>query len=194
MFSQSTPSLYHPSGSPAPALNPGLRWRPPGTVSVPAAVADWLADNGSLTRRLQTHGAFRVARQYQAITEPRPEERDLLSLAPRRHALIREVLLYLDDTPVVFARSVLPLSSLTGANRVLGHMANRSLGAELFRAPAAQRQAVWYAHYPATLLPASLSPGTAWGRQSRFLKRGRALLVSEVFLPSLWQRLGIDVN
>ena len=188
------PSRPMPSAEPDACLNRRLRWRRPRALRAPEPAQAWLSDNGSLTRRLQALGRFRVAPQYQAMAVPRPEEQRLLGLPPRQRALIREVLLYLDDTPVVFARSVLPVESLTGANRVLGHMARRSLGAELFRAPRAERRAVWYARYPGALLPAGTDADGAWGRQSRFEKRGHPLLVSEVFLPALWQRLQSDVH
>ena len=170
---------------PARLLNPALRWWPLPVIQAPAEVRDWLADEGSLTRRLQRFGAFRVMPQRQMIAVPRAEEAALLGLPGRQQALIREVLLYVDDVPVVFARSVLPLASLEGANRILGHMARRSLGAELFRAPKAQRAQVW-----ATQAAVPASAGQAcWGRQSLFLKRGRPLLVAEFFLPALWSEL-----
>lgn len=172
-------------------LNPDLVWRPLTLVHSPTLVCAWLADQGSLTQRLQQLGRFRVAPQQQLIAAPRPEEARLLGQAPRRSALIREVLLYVDDAPVVFARSILPLPSLRGANRILGHMAKRSLGAELFKAPRAQRDQVWAAR---VCLPESLTNRPCWGRQSLFLKRGKPLLVSEVFLPSLWQRLGESID
>lgn len=152
-------------------------------IQAPAEVRDWLADGGSLTRRLQRFGTFRVVPQRQMIAAPHAEEAALLGLPGRQHALIREVLLYVDDVPVVFARSVLPLASLKGANRVLGHMARRSLGAELFRAPRAKRAQVWATQ---AVVPGGVEP--CWGRQSLFLKRGKPLLVAEFFLPALWSR------
>lgn len=169
---------------PARLLNPALRWWPLPVIQAPAEVRDWLADGGSLTRRLQRFGAFRVVPQRQMIAVPRAEEAALLGLPGRQHALIREVSLYVNDQPVVFARSVLPLASLGGANRVLGHMARRSLGAELFRAPRAKRAQVWATQ---AVVPGGVEP--CWGRQSLFLKRGRPLLVAEFFLPALWSDL-----
>lgn len=166
-------------------LNPALRWRPLAQIRAPARVRPWLQDTGSLTRRLQSLGHFSVQPLTQSVARPGDEEAWLLGLAPRRRALIREVLLLLDDRPVVWARSVIPLASLQGANRVLGHMANRSLGAELFRRPPAKRQAVWAAPVDTARLPVTTTD-PAWGRQSLFLKRGRPLLVAEVFLPALW--------
>lgn len=169
---------------PARFLDPTLVWRPLGRQSVPAGVRGWLADQGSLTRRLQAEGAFRVQPLGQGMARPTAAEAALLGLAPRRYALVREVLLQVDGKPWVYARSVLPLASLRGRNRVLGHMAGRSLGAELFRRPRAQREAVRVAAVPVTRLPwaGQDQTGACWGRQSLFRKRGQPLLVAEVFL------------
>ncbi|HBC17259.1 MAG TPA: chorismate--pyruvate lyase, partial [Alcanivorax sp.] len=87
--------------------------------------------------------------------------------------------------PVVAARSVLPLTSLTGANRSLGHMGSRSLGLELYKRPTCLRDQVWARlGSPAEAMP------VCWGRQSRFIKRGEPLLVAEYFLPALWEKVG----
>ncbi|MCH8542109.1 MAG: chorismate lyase [Alcanivorax sp.] len=177
--------------TPGPILAPAPRWRPLAQLAAPAAVTDWLADSGSLTHRLKKHGRFVVTPLRQQVAPPRPDEARLLGLRPRRAALIREVILSLDGEPVVFARSVLPLRSLSGANRVLGHMARRSLGAELFRRPPARRAAVWGTCMPASALPHPVpgdlpSDSLLWGRQSLFLKRRKPLLVAEIFLPHLW--------
>lgn len=176
--------------NPATILHPTLRWRPLERGNFPSEVADWIADNGSLTQRLQRLGRFHVIPQQQRITPPRAEEAHLLGLTPRRAALIREVLLYLDDIPVVFARSVLPLTSLHGRNRILGHMARRSLGAELFKAPRAQRERVWTtkANISTRSVVGSVE---CFGRQSLFRKRGQPLLVAEFFLPALFDREGL---
>ena len=82
------------------------------------------------------------------------------------------------------ARSVLPLASLRGPNRGLAHMGSRSLGSELYRRPMARRDRIWVRHGAA---PSGQTP--CWGRQSRFIKRGRPLLVAEHFLPALWRRV-----
>ena len=175
--------------TPPAYLNPRLRWRPLSQHRPGVTVKAWLADAGSLTHRLQGLGHFAVQPLRQDFTVPRAEERWLLALPARQKALIREVALLVDGEPLVYARSVIPLGSLSGANRVLGHMARRSLGAELFRRPKALRQAIWAAPIDASTLPVA-TDGMAWGRQSLFRKRGKPLLVSEIFLPTLWARLG----
>lgn len=171
--------------SPPALLSKMPRWRPLSRQPGPPGLHGWLADTGSLTHRLSGMGHFSVTLLRQGIQSPRLDERWLLGMPARRQALIREVLLSLDGTPVVYARSVIPLTSLRGRNRILGHMAGRSLGAELFRRPRATRRAVWVAQIPPALLPEPVDDA-AWGRQSLFLKRGQPLLVAEVFLPALW--------
>ena len=166
------------------ALHADNLWRPLEQLVLPPVIRDWMADPDSLTLRLKRHGHFRVQPGYHAIARPRFDEQRLLGLSPRRAALIREVTLLLDDTPVVAARSVLPLSSLHGANRSLGHMGSRSLGLELYKRPVCQRDQVWARlGVPAPDLP------VCWGRQSRFIKRGAPLLVAEYFLPALWEKV-----
>ncbi|PKM22342.1 MAG: chorismate--pyruvate lyase [Gammaproteobacteria bacterium HGW-Gammaproteobacteria-14] len=172
-------------------LDPELHWQPAQRVAVPADIGNWLTDSSSLTRRLQRFGHFSVTPLSQRVVRPQPAEALMLRQPPQHRALIREVLLYLDDSAVVFARSILPLTSLKGANRVLGHMARRSLGAELFRAPAAERRAIWLARIPPHRLPLAVTE-TCWGRQSLFYKRGQPLLVAEVFLPGFSAITGID--
>ncbi|WP_101674291.1 chorismate--pyruvate lyase family protein [Alloalcanivorax mobilis] len=174
---------------PNTALRADLQWRELDTLTLPPAVRDWLSDPGSLTARLRRHGRFQVRPGASRVGLPEPAERRLLGHSGRRWALIREVILLLDGEPAVEARSVLPLTTLNQANRGLGHMGSRSLGSELYRRPAAERDQVW-----ARLGTTPHGRGPCWGRQSRFLKRGRPLLVAEYFLPGVWQRLGETVD
>lgn len=169
---------------PNTVLRADHHWRALERLTLPPVIRDWLADPGSLTTRLRRHGAFRVAHGASWIGLPDRDEQHLLDHPGRRFALIREVTLMLSGEPVVEARSVLPMTSLNGANRGLANMGSRSLGSELYRRPKARRDRVW-ARYGIT--PAGLGP--CWGRQSRFVKRNQPLLVAEYFLPTLWVRL-----
>ncbi len=169
---------------PDTALHADAHWRAQERLVLPPLIRDWLADPGSLTARLRGLGPFRVAPSRRVVGAPDFEEQHQLGQMGRQRALIREVTLLVHERPVVEARSVLPLTTLAGANRSLAHMGSRSLGSELYRRPAARRDQVWVRF--------GLSPsgqGPCWGRQSRFVKRGRPLLVAEHFLPALWDLL-----
>ena len=170
-----------------------LIWRQPllGEVSnMPAELRHWLFDSGSLTRRLQqaSDGQLSVKVLNQAVQMPGFSERRALSLAPRQLALVREVLLFGRGEPWVYARSVIPLKTLTGRLRKLRHLDNRPLGALLFSDPNMSREPLEWACIPAhksAILNPKLPPYNqpVWGRRSVFKLSAKPLLVCEIFLP-----------
>ena len=107
-------------------------------------------------------------------------------------ALIREVILFGRDEPWVFARSILPLASLTGSLRHLRKQNNRPLGAFLFSQPQLQRSAIAVARISRdhAYVPLDLAANQPlWGRRSVFYLQRKPLLVSEVFLPAFIDQL-----
>lgn len=147
-----------------------------------------LIDSGSLTARLvAVSERFEVVVLRQLWGFPRLSERRLLQLDARRYALIREVKLVCDGQPMVFARSVIPASSLSGELRHLRRFGNHSLGSLLYSDPNLHRSDFELACASASLfrVPATEFAGdaTVWGRRSRFLLKNQPLLVSEIFLP-----------
>jgi chorismate--pyruvate lyase len=165
-------------------------WRDLETISsgqLPPGSRDWLLDEGSLTERLiaASSGDFRVERLSQSWQQPLLSERRLLGLAGRQRALIREVVLRCHGEPWVYARSVIPASTLTGSLRHLRHLQNQSLGAMIFQQPTLQRGAFQLARLPAQsryIHPLVREDQPAWARRSRFTVEGKPLSVSEVFL------------
>lgn len=156
-------------------------------ATLPSGLRAWLTDDGSLTGRLIDlgRGEFRVRRLYQGWQVPLPSETKLLALPSRQLALVREVALQLDQQTVVFARSVFPVSSLTGSLAHLRRLQNKSLGAILFRHPGMHRCPFELARMAGDsgYLPSALHQDEpAWGRRSRFEIQGKQLMVSEVFL------------
>lgn len=182
-----------------PSPNARLSWYSPGQLTAfqrpPRQLYPWLVDSASLTAKLLalSERHFRVEILRQVMAYPSLSERLVLGLDQRRLALIREVVLYGFDQPWVFARSVLPLSSLTGSLRRLRKQGSRPLGAFLFSQPHLVRGPIALAAINAHhgYVPAGLlKPDLVWGRRSVFSLTGKPLLVSEVFLHDLVQRLG----
>ena len=157
--------------------------------SVPKQWRDWLLDKGSLTQRLIDASDNRLSVQIlnQRIDTPRFTERRALKLPPRRLTLIREVVLLANSTPWVYARSIIPLTTLTGRLRKLRHLDNQPLGALLFRDPTMTRGPVEVACHTNinAKLPIALGniQKSLWGRRSVFRLDAKPLLVSEIFLP-----------
>jgi chorismate--pyruvate lyase len=100
--------------------------------------------------------------------------------------MIREVVLKGRGRPWVFARSILPMTTMTGRLAGLRTLSNQPLGELLFQDPSMTREPLEAACLPARILsvPAALAAGDEplWARRSVFFLDQKPLLVSEVFL------------
>ena len=156
---------------------------------LPKHIRPWILDSGSLTQRLikASQGQFAVQVLKQEWQRPRLSEAQLLDMQPREMAIIREVALLCKGVPWVFARSVIPASSLQGHLRRLRKFDNSSLGAMLFSDPSMRRAPFQLAKLNrfSHQLPTHLQQNSElWGRRSRFELGGKPLMVSEVFLQA----------
>jgi len=157
--------------------------------SIQPSLMSWLFDASSLTARLidLCGGNFSVrviSQQWQVLNA---EEASAMSLDGVRSALVRQVLLCCGDKPLVYARTVIPVTTIKGAQRRYANMGSRPLGAMLFADRTMRREDVQVA-----LLPASHEANQfikvdepVWGRRSVFRVADKPLLVSEYFLPDL---------
>lgn len=153
-------------------------------------------DRASLTARLIRHchdhdcGPFHVQLLAQKLQNPGRDEAAVLQISHGRKAIIRQVKLFCGDTPMVYARTVIPVSTLTGKQRLYGNLGNRPLGAMLFADRSMRRDEVMVTRlHPQDELYAAtgVSNETVWGRRSVFYVGGKPLLVSEYYLPQLFK-------
>jgi len=155
---------------------------------------DWLLDRGSLTARLvdRCGDGFSVRLLSLRRASPAFDETVVLGMQSRAQALVREVLLCCNDKPLVYARTIIPLSSMRGALRGLALLGNRPLGAVLFSDPSMKRQPVEVALlHSAHVYHERIDEITeepVWGRRSVFTLKDEKLLVSEFFLPELLKK------
>lgn len=156
----------------------------------------WLFDDASLTSRLVAScaGKFRVEVLKQRYTRVQGNEARLLGIPLRQYALLREVYLYCGSLRVVYARSIIPLETMTGKQRRLAHLGERPLGGFLFACPSMQRGQVQLAAIPSgdpvyeRAMQSQDSNGEIlWGRRSVFRLDGKPLIVAEIFLPTIRQ-------
>lgn len=162
----------------------------------------WLLDPQSLTAKLK-HDAvsFRVSllgqQQAPMLT---CEARWLPAAEANTPATVREVLLWRNGQPWVFARSVFPQSALIDSQLQLHQLGDKPLGEHLFKQPDLTRSEIEVAEFPAASslgklneqLTGTLQP--LWGRRSCFAAAGQQVLVAEIFLSPasiyeqpLWQ-------
>lgn len=154
---------------------------------------DWLVHFGSLTERIRARcSAFRVRVVRQGLARPFTDERVLLGLAAHELAWVREVVLCCGDSPLVFAHTVLPRHNVRGAWNLFAGLGARPLGEILFTDPRVTRQPLHYrpvgVRHPlqrAAVAATGTQAAALWARRSLFHRAGRAILVSEAFLPDI---------
>jgi chorismate--pyruvate lyase len=175
---------------------PATRWQSHQRFlhcQLPAGLTRWLLDSASLTLRMQRlcPGRFEVRVLSQRRGRPELHEAQALGMRTNRNAIIRQVQLLCNGRPLVYARTVIPASSLRGRLKRLAHLGTRPLGGVLFADAGMRRGAVELACiqpgdalYHAAMGKLRRSAPPIWGRRSVFTLSGRPLLVSEVFLPA----------
>jgi len=126
----------------------------------------------------------------QVRNTPRLDEAQVLGMQPREMAIVRQVRLLCDGNPWVYARTVIPVTSLRGKLQRLAGLGTRPLGGVLFADPSMRRGIVelaellpGHAVYAAATGHMRQRPAAIWGRRSVFRMSGKPLLVSEIFLP-----------
>lgn len=163
-------------------------------VDLPSEMAGWLLDAGSLTSKLiaACDGEFSVLPVSQQWGRPLRSEQQLLGIRKQEVALTRQVLLLCNNSPWVFARTLIPASSFRGRARRLAYLKSKPLGAVLFSDPHTVRETMEIAHFHKQHLLhqyvnryAGAIAEELWGRRTLFYFAGQPLLVNEIFLPGI---------
>ena len=163
------------------------------------SLRDWLRAPGSLSRRLARLGQrFTVQVLRQRVVPFRALERAALGLPPRGLTVVREVILRVDDAPMVWARSAVHQRATIGPWRAIKGLGSRPLAHLLYddyrihRSELKPRRLARHSHtrrhaarqwLAATgeAMPAQM----LWSRNSVFDRCGAQLRVMELFAPEL---------
>lgn len=115
------------------------------------------------------------------------DERALLPIAPRELALVREIKMAKGDKDWMFARTVIPNSTLNGSARRLANLKDAPIGKILFGRNGAERVSLSLElteQFPVSLIQMGLNlVHPLWRRQSIFEFDSGPILVTELFLP-----------
>ena len=162
--------------------------------SMPSQVVNWIQEPNSLTKRIKNTFSepFAVEVQGQGFAASHLLDAQRLKQPLHQYALVREVLLTLSNQPVVFARTTLPRKV---AHRLqnLTHLGNRPLGEVIFSYPELKRVRLDLAKISVTELnqqAQKMLEGQAyiWARRNTYQMNKDAFLVSEFFLPALFNK------
>ena len=174
-------------------------------VQAPVALQHWLNDRGSLTAKLISHSTrFRVQRIAQQTELCWADEYAAIGLTTIAQTHTREVLLRCNDRPVVYAHTIMPLSSTASQWPLFRTLGNQSLGSTLFSDPQVIRGALEFArlapNHPAMKRAKALTQHEdndddddddfsrpLFARRSLFYRCGGVMLVTELFLASIEQ-------
>jgi chorismate--pyruvate lyase len=105
--------------------------------SLPQNLQSWVYETGSLTQRLRNFYGSGVAVKilFQQWQKPFLSESQRLQLPDYHYSLVREVLLHVDNKPLIVARTILPQATITTAQRKLSNLGTRPLGEVIFSYP-----------------------------------------------------------
>ena len=138
---------------------------------IPEKTLFWIKDDHSLTQKLKKrYQDFRVKVHKQDELEVYNHE--IKKLGNEEKFIVREVSLYGDNHPVVFARSVIPKNIKTDSIMKIG---NKPLGEILFTDPNILREPIEITF-----------DNNVWGRRSIFVMNESRILVSEFFLEKIY--------
>jgi len=160
--------------------------------SMPSDVVDWLLEQGSLTARIKNTFSepFSVSVKAQGWAKPFLSDAQCLNQRPQVYGLVREVLLNIAGKPVVFARTTLP-RNVAHDLQDLTHLGTKPLGEVIFSYPDLQRVGLDLAKIDTRQLNPSMQEHLAghsviWARRNTYQINKRVFLVSEFFLPALY--------
>jgi chorismate--pyruvate lyase len=140
---------------------------------IPTYVSIWLLDSKSLTHKLkEKYKDFEVNVISQKENNPYQCEYQLLGSTQNQGIVVREVELLGNQKPVVNARSLIPLTDDTKDILSIG---SRPLGEILFDDPEIKRGHLEVGSFE-----------NSWARRSTFTMGKTKLLVTEIFLESLY--------
>lgn len=161
-------------------------------LTIPNNAASWLYEAGSITQRLRDYYGPYVKVQVLNNQWQRPfiSESQLFKVPSSRYMLTREVLLSVDDIPLVLARTLMPLATIRSAHRNLSHLGTRPLGEVIFSYPKLERlelqiSQVHVRQWCKTICQQAQINHALWGRRTIYAIHRHPLLVSEFFLPDL---------
>ncbi len=185
-----------PSAMPCTASPSLANWHE-HAYATPTPMRPWLLDNGSLTLKLKARCRhFRVKRLHQRRARCLRDEAKILHLPAPMQTWEREVLLYCDQRPMVFAHTVVPLTATANDWPLFGTLGERSLGTTLFGDPMVKRGSLQFAklrpQHPLfkraliALQDANMPVQgikTLFARRCLYRRKQGLLLVTEVFFP-----------
>ena len=142
---------------------------------VDASILSWLSESGPITNRIKLSQKFELELLNDDIDEISKEEELFLNSFSETFR-VRRVILLGNNTPVVYAKSVIPSSTIENGLSSLGKIGNAPLGDILFTPGVFTKLEMVCASF------LSKEKNVYWGRKIKYSVNSEPISVMEVFL------------
>ncbi|UPQ87848.1 chorismate lyase [Vibrio sinaloensis] len=156
-----------------------VEWQDPTDFNFPTAAAkNWLLEQGSLSRLLESHcHSLSVDLLHNRIVKAEKLNAQEIGLLADEQCLLRKVVLKGDGQAWVLGRTLIPETSMQGQHFDLAEQGEIPLGLTVFSASNVKRDALQVATI-------KLDGRTLLARRSRLWMNHKPMLVAELFLPT----------
>ena len=137
-------------------------------------ILSWLNESGSITSRIKSFSDFKLKLLRDSPGEVDAAVDDLI-ISNYKENNIREVLLYSDEEPLIYAKSIIPLETIRLGLGVLGNLKENPLGDILFSNPEIKKEYMLFSKF-------ELNKKIFYGRKGIYSVKGFPFSVCEIFL------------
>ena len=137
-------------------------------------IISWLNEHGSITSRIKSFSNFRLKLLRDGPGEVNAAEDDLI-ITNYKENNIREVVLFSDEEPFIYAKSILPLETIRLGLSALGNLNKNPLGDILFSNSEIKKKYMLFAKFES-------NKRIFYGRKGIYTVKGYPFSVCEIFL------------
>lgn len=139
-----------------------------------AEIKSWLLEQGPITKRIKSIAEFRLELIQDELSDATDDEILFLKI-DSEEIRIREVILYGNENPMVFARTIIPNTTIEKGLKELGKIGNKPLGDILFEKDIFFKEDIVFATFKD-------EESLFWGRKIKYTVKDQPFSVMEVFL------------
>jgi len=137
-------------------------------------IKSWLLEQGPITKRIKSIAEFRLELIQDELSDATDDEILFLKI-DSEEIRIREVILYGNENPIVFARTIIPNTTIEKGLKELGKIGNKPLGDILFEKDIFFKEDIVFATFKD-------EESLFWGRKIKYTVKDQPFSVMEVFL------------
>lgn len=139
-----------------------------------AEIKSWLLEQGPITKRIKSIAEFRLELIQDELSDATDDEILFLKI-DSEEIRIREVILFGNENPMVFARTIIPNTTIEKGLKELGKIGNKPLGDILFEKDIFSKEDIVFATFKD-------EESLFWGRKIKYTVKDQPFSVMEVFL------------